>query len=176
MERPAFTNVLQVAVVVRDLDEAVRRYWDHFGIGPWSIYTIDHSQREMIVNDEPRSYSFRMALCDVGNVNWELVQPLDDATTFAEFLRTRGEGVHHVCFAVSDPAAMLENARRLSPRGIGVVGSGTWDGGNGSVRYTYLDTEAELGVIAEFWEPSGGFTQPVPDEVYPPTPVETVLP
>jgi hypothetical protein len=34
---PVFTDVLQVAVVVRDLEAAMRRYWEGYGIGPWQI-------------------------------------------------------------------------------------------------------------------------------------------
>jgi hypothetical protein len=32
---PVFTPVKQVCVVVRDLDEAVRRDHDDYGTGPW---------------------------------------------------------------------------------------------------------------------------------------------
>ncbi|WP_293256069.1 hypothetical protein [Palaeococcus sp. (in: euryarchaeotes)] len=36
VEKPIFTDVLQVAVVVKNLDETVRKYADEYGIGPWS--------------------------------------------------------------------------------------------------------------------------------------------
>ena len=32
---------MQVAMVVRDMDEAMKRHWDVFKIGPWDIYTFD---------------------------------------------------------------------------------------------------------------------------------------
>ena len=32
-------GVAQVALVVKDLDQAVERYWRGFGIGPWRFYT-----------------------------------------------------------------------------------------------------------------------------------------
>lgn len=34
VNKPLFTEVLQVAVVVKDLDESVRIYYDKYGIGP----------------------------------------------------------------------------------------------------------------------------------------------
>ena len=37
MTEPVLTDVLQVAVVVRDLDVAMRRYWDGYGVGPWHV-------------------------------------------------------------------------------------------------------------------------------------------
>ncbi len=167
MNPPLVTGVLQVAVVVKDLDQAVRNYTDNFGIGPWSIYTIRKSQRDMVVNDEPTEYSFRMALGKIGQINWELIQPLDETTTFAEFLREHGEGVHHICFEAPDSAALTARSRELSPKSIGVLGAGTWDGVQGSLRYTYLDTADQLGVIAEYWASSDDFVQPSPDVIYP---------
>ena len=32
---------MQVAMVVRDMDAAMKRHWDLFKIGPWDIYTFD---------------------------------------------------------------------------------------------------------------------------------------
>jgi hypothetical protein len=32
--RPSFTETMQIGIVVRDLDAAVRRYVDDYGIGP----------------------------------------------------------------------------------------------------------------------------------------------
>ena len=32
---------MQVAMVVRDMDAAMKRHWDVFKIGPWDIYTFD---------------------------------------------------------------------------------------------------------------------------------------
>ena len=41
MREPLFTETLQVALVVRDLDAAMRTYFDEYGIGPWSVYEFD---------------------------------------------------------------------------------------------------------------------------------------
>ena len=35
---------MQVAVLVRDMDAAMKRHWDVFKIGPWDIYTFDESK------------------------------------------------------------------------------------------------------------------------------------
>jgi hypothetical protein len=39
MREPVFTETLQVAIVVRDLEAAMRTYVDDFGIGPWDSGT-----------------------------------------------------------------------------------------------------------------------------------------
>src|SRR4051812_5589452 len=38
MRKPAFTETMQIGIVVRDLDAAVRRYVDDYGIGPWQFH------------------------------------------------------------------------------------------------------------------------------------------
>src|SRR5262245_54439633 len=94
---PAFTDTLQVAMVVRDLDATMRAYVDDYGIGPWEIYEFNpDTVRDMRENGEPVARSWRLALARVGQVQWELIQPLDEESIYARFLAAYGEGVHHV--------------------------------------------------------------------------------
>lgn len=166
-KKPVFTNVLQVGVVVRDLDDAVRRYADVYGIGPWRIYNFRGTQGNMVIRDQPATFAMRLAVCDIGTVNWELIEPLGEAGTFAEFLRERGEGIHHVCFATDDAEATIAHARSCSPRGIGVLQAGSITAADPGFRYTFMDTADDLGFIAEIWQVRPGFTRPPPDAVYP---------
>jgi methylmalonyl-CoA/ethylmalonyl-CoA epimerase len=41
MREPVFTETLQVAIVVRDLQAAMRTYVRDYGIGPWDIYEFN---------------------------------------------------------------------------------------------------------------------------------------
>lgn len=41
MPRPVFTETMQVGSLVRDLDAALRRYVDDYGLGPWNIYKFN---------------------------------------------------------------------------------------------------------------------------------------
>ena len=41
MTAPVFTQTIQIAIVVRDLDAAMRTYVHDYGIGPWEIYGFD---------------------------------------------------------------------------------------------------------------------------------------
>ncbi|WP_456398831.1 hypothetical protein, partial [Palaeococcus sp. (in: euryarchaeotes)] len=67
MENPIFTDVLQVAVVVKNLDETVRKYADEYGIGPWAIYDFNpETVKDMIIRDKREDYAMRIALCNIG--------------------------------------------------------------------------------------------------------------
>ncbi|MDA8212201.1 MAG: VOC family protein [Clostridia bacterium] len=160
-EKPIFTSILQVAVVVKDCDASVRKYTDEYGIGPWSIYefnpdTVDN----MILRGKPQGYAMRLALAEIGGVQFELIEPKDDKSIYAEFLKQHGEGLHHVAFGVENYNKAMEF---FGGKGHGILQGGTWHG----FTYTYLTTQQDLGLIAEIYDPPPDFQWPEPDAVYP---------
>lgn len=44
---------------------------------------------------QPVERSWRLATAMVGRVQWELIQPLDGESIYAQFLAEKGKGVHH---------------------------------------------------------------------------------
>lgn len=162
MVKPVFKDVLQIAIVVRNLDEAVKKYYDEYGIGPWAIYDFNPKVvKNMIIRDKRVDYAMRIALCYIGKVQWELIEPKDEKSIYAEFLHTRGEGLHHVAFAVDDYDEAMKFFRN---KGLIILQGGTWHG----LTYTYLTTEDDLKFIAEIYKVPEGFKWPKPDAVYPP--------
>ncbi len=100
MQKPAFAETMQIGIVVRDLDAAIRRYEDDYGIGPWGVYQFKPGDvKEWRELGRPTEPSTRIATAMVGRVQWELIQPLDDRSIYAQFLATKGEGVHHIAVA-----------------------------------------------------------------------------
>ena len=53
MTEPVFPDVLQVAVVVRDLDAAMHRYRDGYGVGPWHVYEFNSDTVQNEIVDRP---------------------------------------------------------------------------------------------------------------------------
>jgi methylmalonyl-CoA/ethylmalonyl-CoA epimerase len=161
MRAPMFTETLQISIVVPDLDAAMRTYVHDYGIGPWSIYEFNpDTVRDMRENGEPVERTWRLALAQVGQVQWELVEPLDGESIYARFLAEHGPGVHHVGMGVPSYDGTIAE---LAERGRGVVLSGEYNG----VRFAYLSTDRDIGVITEvFSGPPGDDQQP--DAVYPP--------
>ncbi|MGZ4416368.1 MAG: VOC family protein [Gaiellaceae bacterium] len=160
MREPVFTETLQIALVVRDLDAAMRTYVHDYGIGPWAIYEFNPGNvRNMHGNGEPLDSAWRLALARVGQVHWELIQPLDDRSTYAQFLAEKGEGVHHIGVAVPSYDAAIAG---LAAQGRDVVLGGEYNG----VTFAYLPTGDDLGVITEIFDSPPGDDQE-PDSVYP---------
>jgi methylmalonyl-CoA/ethylmalonyl-CoA epimerase len=89
-------DVLEVSVVVRDLDAAVARFTDLFGL------TVHR-------RGESKEFGFRNAILPTGIGHIELLQPTDPAKPIAKFLARHGEGVYLVGFEVKEiPAAVAE--------------------------------------------------------------------
>jgi hypothetical protein len=159
MRPPAFTETIQIAVVVRDLEAAMRTYVHDYGIGPWEIYAFEpRNVADRREDGEPVERAWRLAITHVGQVQWELIEPLDDESVYARFLAEKGGGLHHVGVAVpSFDEAVTEQAER----GNGVLLDGEYKG----IRFAYLDTEGDLGLVTEIFSGAPGKNQQ-PDATY----------
>jgi methylmalonyl-CoA/ethylmalonyl-CoA epimerase len=145
MREPAFTQTMQIGIVVRDLDATIRKYIDEYGIGPWKIYEFNSGNaKDLREYGRPVQRSWRLAVAMVGQLQWELIEPLDDESIYARFLAEKGGGVHHIAVAARSFDKMLAMA---AERGIDVPLSGEFEG----VRVAYLGTERDLGVILEIF-------------------------
>jgi methylmalonyl-CoA/ethylmalonyl-CoA epimerase len=102
VREPLFAGTMQVSVVVPDLEEAMKTYVEGYGIGPWEVYEFDPGNVDgMHECGQAVARSWRLALAQVGETQWELVQPLDDDSLYARFLAEHGSGVHHIGVAVA---------------------------------------------------------------------------
>ena len=81
---------------VRDLDAAIRRYENDYGIGPWGVHTFKPGYLTTFAYGKPIQHSMRIATAMIGHVQWELIEPLEEERIFARFLAEKGEGVHHI--------------------------------------------------------------------------------
>jgi methylmalonyl-CoA/ethylmalonyl-CoA epimerase len=96
-------NVKQVkhlAFAVSDVDATLAAYKRLLGVDPAVEVTEFAKSRN------------RVAVFDLGGVEYQLSQSLDPDGRFAAWIRQRGgEGLHHVCYAVEDIDAALAEAQ-----------------------------------------------------------------
>jgi methylmalonyl-CoA/ethylmalonyl-CoA epimerase len=85
---------------------------------------------------------FRLVYLECGDTTLQLVQPLSEGK-LSQHLRTHGEGLHHVCFAVDDLDAALASLDSQ-------VEGEPYLGGKG-VRVCFL-SERHSGVLVELTE------------------------
>jgi methylmalonyl-CoA/ethylmalonyl-CoA epimerase len=154
--RPAFTETMQLGIVVPDVEAAVRKYRDHYGIDGWQIMEIDSANTgDVRLYGQPVEWKSKIAVTMVGSVMWELIQPLDESDLFGRFLAERGGagGVHHIAVRTPDYRRVVEEE---VARGRQPILSGTFSG----VEVQYLSTERDLGLILEVFS---GFPEGIPE-------------
>jgi methylmalonyl-CoA/ethylmalonyl-CoA epimerase len=142
-KRAGVKEIAHVAIVVRNLEETMRRYWEVLGIGPWEICDakppVLHGQ---YYDGKPADFTYRLAFARVGSTSLELVQPLSGRSSYSDFLEKHGEGLHHIGFAV---ASTQDTTRALNQAGCRpIMGGGFKDG-----AFVYYDTEGALKCV---WE------------------------
>lgn len=151
MPEPSFTETMQIGIVVRDLETAMRRYVDDHGIGPWEVVEFHAGEAEALrEHGRPVARSWRLATAMVGTVQWELIEPLDGESDYARFLAEKGGGVHHIAVA---PTNFDQALADLAGKGQEPVLSGIFGPG---IRVAYLPTEEDLGVIVEIFSRDPG--------------------
>jgi methylmalonyl-CoA/ethylmalonyl-CoA epimerase len=120
-----------VAVVVADLDEALARY-----------RALGFSGGERFVLGEQ---SVEVATLRSGTGWIELIRPTDPDGPIARYLAKRGEGVHHVAYAVPDLRAALST---LQAAGIRLIDAAPRVGAHGW-RIAFVHPESCAGVLTE---------------------------
>jgi len=158
---PMFTDVLQVGIICKDLHATLMTYTEKYGIGPWNVYSFNkETVADLSIGGERQDYSMDLALAQVGTVQWELIQPLDDISDYAKFLREHGEGVHHVALETRDYEEAKEFCDKL---GIKQIQYGYW---GENFHYDYRDMRDDMKCIVELYGPEESFEWPEPVKVY----------
>ena len=138
-ERLPFSELHHIAVVVRDIMQAVKHY-SSVGIGPFESYPPIREYVRVDVPDESAFYNLKIRVAQIGPVSLQIIQPPEGRTIYGDFLENRGEGVFHLGFRVDD---IEKEEACLKKLGLEVLSSGRRADGSG---FTYFDTAAIGGV------------------------------
>jgi catechol 2,3-dioxygenase-like lactoylglutathione lyase family enzyme len=107
-----------LGLVVADTDKTIDFY--HNVIGLPGFRTNIFPMKNATYRDRLIDASFKASFTDLGEGRIELIQPLDDANPFAEYLKNRGEGMHHLRLAVDDRETAIGD---LGAKGIAAIWS-----------------------------------------------------
>jgi hypothetical protein len=135
-------QIRQVSLVVRDLDAKMTAFAAAFGWGPWHVY---ESGRSGLLTDctfrgAPAEFNVRWAQVRVGDLNFELIEPLGGTSPWQEFLDVKGEGIVSIAVPMATAAESDRVKTQFRDSGIGILASARV---GGVVDWYYLDTESE---------------------------------
>lgn len=143
-------RVCQIAVVVRDIEKSARAYAAFLGLPvPPFLTTQPGLAVHQTYQGKPSDAQARLAFFELENTVIELIQPLGGQSSWQEVLDTKGEGVHHIAFQVTDTAG---KTRTLAAHGIPLLHQG---GDPRTGQFSYFDARDTLGLLIETLEGYG---------------------
>lgn len=134
------THVVQIAIIVKDIEQTARNYATVFGLPMPEILDVPPVSEVPIFYRGERTDSRAKICCfDMGNIVIELTQPDDTPSGWKEFYDKHGQGVHHIGIQVKDREGALEALEAL---GVKVNHVGYYPDGS----YTFVDCMDQFGV------------------------------
>jgi len=123
-----------IAIVVEDLEQALRVYRDALGLPLSHVQTIPEQD-------------VKIAFLPSGESEIELLEPINPESGVARFLAKRGEGLHHICLEVDDIKATLA---ALAEAGMELIDEQPRQGPHGQVAFVH--PRSAHGVLLELLE------------------------
>ena len=129
------SHIEHIGIAVKSLDEAIP-YWENvLGLKCYNI--------EEVADQKVRTVFFK-----VGEVKIELLESTSEDGTVAKFIEKKGEGVHHVAFAVNDIEGALAD---VEAQGIQLIDKAPRKGAEG-LSIAFLHPKSTFGVLTELCE------------------------
>jgi catechol 2,3-dioxygenase-like lactoylglutathione lyase family enzyme len=146
-------RVIQVGLVVNDIAATAQRYREVLGLPePSQQQTPGFQTTEATFYGEPCEATAKLAFFEFGQAQLELIEPDQVPSVWRNDLNARGDSPHHIAFQVRDTQSAVNH---FAKHGISVAQQGYY--GDRSGMYTYIDSQASLGVVIELLE---NFEQP----------------
>ena len=103
-------QIRQASFVVADIDQAIGS-WLQLGVGPWFLLR-NLSVVGSWYRGQPSDPSLALAFANSGELQFELIQPLDQSPSiYREFLDSCQPGFHHIAYWTTDLDAAAHNAQ-----------------------------------------------------------------
>lgn len=129
------TYIEHIGIAVSNLDDAISFYENIIGL---KCYNIEE------VTDQKVRTAFFMA----GQTKIELLESTDPEGPIGKFIEKRGEGIHHIAFAVKNIEEKLAHAEKS---GIVLIDSKPRPGAEG-LDIAFLHPKSTSGVLIEICE------------------------
>ncbi len=129
------SHIEHLGIAVRSLDDAIP-FWEN--ILGFKCYNIE----------EVADQKVKTAFFKVGQTKIELLEPTSPESTIAKFIENRGEGVHHVAYAVENIEEALAEAES---KGVRLIDKTPRKGAEG-LTIAFLHPKSTGGVLTELCE------------------------
>ena len=129
------SHIEHIGIAVVSLDEAIPFYEDVLGLKCYAI-------------EEVKDQKVKTAFFKVGQTKIELLQSTDPEGPVGKFIEKKGQGVHHIAFAVD---GLTEALPELEEKGIRLIDKTPRKGAEG-LNIGFLHPKSTFGVLTELCE------------------------
>ena len=129
------SHIEHIGIAVKNLEQAIPYYEKVLGLKCYNI-------------EEVADQKVRTAFFKVGDTKIELLEPTSEESTIAKFIEKKGEGVHHVAFAVKGIEGALAEAEA---GGVQLIDKAPRKGAEG-LTIAFLHPKSTQGVLTELCE------------------------
>lgn len=129
------SHIEHIGIAVSSLEEAIPYYEKTLGLKCYAV-------------EEVKEQKVKTAFFKVGQTKIELLESTDPAGPIGKFVEKRGQGVHHIAFAVNDIEKNLAEAKE---NGVRLIDEKPRKGAEG-LDIAFLHPKSTLGVLTEFCE------------------------
>jgi methylmalonyl-CoA/ethylmalonyl-CoA epimerase len=126
------THVDHIGIAVKDLERSIALFERLLGVPCYAVEEVAEQQ-------------VRTAFFKLGQTKIELLQSTQADGPIGTFIEKRGEGIHHIAFAVDDLEAALRDAESA---GLRIIEATPRNGAEGS-RIAFLHPKSTGGVLIE---------------------------
>ena len=125
-------KIEHIGIAVKDLEVSNALFTKLLGAAPYKM-------------EEVASEGVRTSFFKAGPNKVELLEAIDENSPIAKFLEKRGEGIHHIAFAVED---IVSEMARLKEEGFTLLSDGPKKGAD-SKWVAFLHPKGTNGVLVE---------------------------
>jgi methylmalonyl-CoA/ethylmalonyl-CoA epimerase len=129
------THIEHIGIAVKSIEESRKFYENILGLTCYSI-------------EEVKDQKVKTAFFMVGQTKIELLEPTDPESTIAKYIEKKGEGIHHIAFAVENIGNALQETES---KGVQLIDKAPRNGAEG-LDIAFLHPKSTAGILVEFCE------------------------
>ena len=127
------THIEHIGIAVNSLEEAIPYYEKVLGLKCYAV--------EEVIDQKVKTAFFK-----VGDTKIELLESTNPEGPIGKFIEKKGQGIHHLAFAVDD---VNESLKQAEADGVRLIDQTSRKGAEG-LNIGFLHPKSTLGVLTEF--------------------------
>jgi len=129
------SHIEHIGIAVKNLDESIKYYEQVLGLECYNI-------------EDVKDQKVKTAFFQVGDTKIELLESTDPEGPIGKFIEKKGEGIHHMAFAVQN---IKEKLKKAEENGIRLIDKQPRKGAEG-LDIAFLHPKSTFGVLTELCE------------------------